>query len=200
MQDLVRAHSSVIVKGEPSRRYDLCFISGSWFDAQQWALRPVWTPGSVHHRRQPAIHVVLYSGLRLPFPHSEYNKPHWSQLAVRSAQMFAFCHTKLILSQLYPSFVSQKALESYCFLLFACVCMVGCLYTFFVLPETKDKTLVEISNEFKAITLCGKSSEKKRVETKFWDTDCSVCVCLLGSITTAYPRGEMKTERKPDYT
>lgn len=54
----------------------------------------------------------------------------------------------------------------YCFLLFACVGMVGCLYTFFVLPETKDKTLVEISNEFKAITICGKSPEKKEVETK----------------------------------
>uniref|UniRef100_A0A3B4VI97 Solute carrier family 2, facilitated glucose transporter member 5 n=1 Tax=Seriola dumerili TaxID=41447 RepID=A0A3B4VI97_SERDU len=53
------------------------------------------------------------------------------------------------------------------FVLFACVCLLACLYTFFILPETKGKTLLDISEEFKAITLCGKSfSEKERVETK----------------------------------
>ncbi|XP_070705634.1 solute carrier family 2 member 9, like 1 [Pempheris klunzingeri] len=60
-----------------------------------------------------------------------------------------------------------NALDSYCFLLFACMCMLGFLYTFFLLPETKGKTLVEISEEFKAISVCGKSFlEEKRVETK----------------------------------
>lgn len=73
---------------------------------------------------------------------------------------------QVLLSHLYPSSLSQKALKSYCFLLFACVCMVGCLYTFFILPETKEKTLLEISNEFKAITICGKSPETKGAETK----------------------------------
>lgn len=107
---------------------------------------------------------LLFSTVGLVFPFLIVSTLNPTDL--RSAQMFEFGHAKLILSQLYPS-VSQKALESYCFLLFACVCMVGCLYTFFVLPETKDKTLVEISNEFKAITLCGKFSEKKRMETKF---------------------------------
>lgn len=66
---------------------------------------------------------------------------------------------------LFP--LSQNALSSYCFVLFACMCLLGCLYTFFVLPETKGKTLLEISEEFKAIKVCGKSFLKKRkVETK----------------------------------
>ncbi|XP_076596807.1 solute carrier family 2 member 9, like 1 [Chaetodon auriga] len=61
-----------------------------------------------------------------------------------------------------------NALDSYSFVLFACVCLLGCLYTFFVLPETKGKTLLEISKEFEAITICGKSfSEEERMETKF---------------------------------
>lgn len=61
----------------------------------------------------------------------------------------------------------QNALNSYCFLLFAFVSLLGCLYTFFLLPETKGKTLLEICEEFKAITVCGKSfTEEKREETK----------------------------------
>ncbi|XP_029906659.1 solute carrier family 2 member 9, like 1 isoform X1 [Myripristis murdjan] len=60
-----------------------------------------------------------------------------------------------------------EALESYCFVLFASVSLLGFLFTFFILPETKGKTLVEISEEFKAITVCGKSfSEDEPVETK----------------------------------
>ncbi|XP_071350999.1 solute carrier family 2 member 9, like 1 [Trachinotus anak] len=70
-----------------------------------------------------------------------------------------------ILGLVFPFLIN--ALSSYCFVLFACVCLLGCLYTFFILPETKGKTLLDISEEFKAITLCGKSFlEKKRAETK----------------------------------
>ncbi|KAF7658915.1 hypothetical protein LDENG_00006130 [Lucifuga dentata] len=59
------------------------------------------------------------------------------------------------------------ALSSYCFVLFACICLMGSIYTFTVLPETKGKTLLEISEEFKAITVCGKScSREKIIETK----------------------------------
>ncbi|XP_054883180.1 solute carrier family 2 member 9, like 1 [Poeciliopsis prolifica] len=59
------------------------------------------------------------------------------------------------------------AFDSYCFTLFAVVSLLGSFYTFFLLPETKGKTLVDISEEFKAITVCGKSFlESERVETK----------------------------------
>lgn len=81
--------------------------------------------------------------------------------------MFEFQHAKLLLIRGSVSSVSQKALDSYCFLLFTGICAVGCLYTFFILPETKGKTMVEISNEFKAITICGKSPEQGGAETKF---------------------------------
>ncbi|XP_051933143.1 solute carrier family 2 member 9, like 1 isoform X1 [Hippocampus zosterae] len=59
------------------------------------------------------------------------------------------------------------ALDSYCFVIFACMSLLGCVYVFFFLPETKGKTLLEISDQFKAITVCGKSSPKEsRLETK----------------------------------
>lgn len=81
---------------------------------------------------------------------------------------------------------SQNALNSYCFVLFACMCLLGCLYTFFLLPETKGKTLLEIAEEFKAITICGKSFlGEKIVETKLWGspdtvaTDCSVLFLVI---------------------
>ncbi|XP_062267435.1 solute carrier family 2 member 9, like 1 [Platichthys flesus] len=60
-----------------------------------------------------------------------------------------------------------ETLHSYCFVLFACICLLGCLFIFFVLPETKGKTLLEISEEFEAITVCGKSFVgKKSKETR----------------------------------
>ncbi|XP_028262591.1 solute carrier family 2 member 9, like 1 [Parambassis ranga] len=70
-----------------------------------------------------------------------------------------------LLGLVFPFLIA--ALSSYCFILFACMSLLGCLYTFFLLPETKGKTMLEISEVFKAITVCGKSFlEEKRVETK----------------------------------
>lgn len=63
---------------------------------------------------------------------------------------------------------SQNALDAYCFVLFACVCLLGCLYTFFILPETKGKTLLEISEDFKNITVCQKFVPEEITETKLW--------------------------------
>ncbi|XP_019942139.1 solute carrier family 2 member 9, like 1 [Paralichthys olivaceus] len=73
--------------------------------------------------------------------------------------------TFAVMGLVFPFII--EALSSYCFVLFACMCLLGCLYTFFILPETKGKTLLEISEEFKAITVCGKSfAGKKSVETR----------------------------------
>ncbi|TKS70942.1 Solute carrier family 2, facilitated glucose transporter member 5 [Collichthys lucidus] len=70
-----------------------------------------------------------------------------------------------IMGLVFPFLIT--ALNSYCFVLFACMCLLGFLFTFFILPETKGKTLLEISEEFKALTVCGKSSlEKKNIQTK----------------------------------
>uniref|UniRef100_A0A8C6WY80 Solute carrier family 2, facilitated glucose transporter member 5 n=1 Tax=Neogobius melanostomus TaxID=47308 RepID=A0A8C6WY80_9GOBI len=54
------------------------------------------------------------------------------------------------------------ALSSYCYVLFACSCLVGCLYTFFILPETKGKTVLEISEEFGAMSVCGMAAAKNK--------------------------------------
>ncbi|XP_031704948.1 solute carrier family 2 member 9, like 1 [Anarrhichthys ocellatus] len=70
-----------------------------------------------------------------------------------------------VLGLVFPFLID--ALDSYCFVLFTCVSLLACLYTFFLLPETKGKTMMEISKEFRAITIYGKSFvEEKRVETK----------------------------------
>ncbi|XP_017285447.1 solute carrier family 2 member 9, like 1 [Kryptolebias marmoratus] len=95
-----------------------------------------------------------------------------SELFIQSDRLAAFVLMGLqrwfmeaVLGLIFPFLIN--ALDSYCFMLFSCVCLLGSLYTFFVLPETKGKTLLEISEEFKAITVCGKSfSEEKRAETR----------------------------------
>ncbi|XP_053422657.1 solute carrier family 2, facilitated glucose transporter member 9 isoform X2 [Nycticebus coucang] len=42
----------------------------------------------------------------------------------------------------------QKSLDTYCFLVFATICITGAIYLYFVLPETKNKTHAEISQAF----------------------------------------------------
>ncbi|XP_010640143.1 solute carrier family 2, facilitated glucose transporter member 9 isoform X11 [Fukomys damarensis] len=42
----------------------------------------------------------------------------------------------------------QKSLDTYCFLVFAAICIAGAVYLYFVLPETKNRTHAEISQAF----------------------------------------------------
>uniref|UniRef100_F6QAX0 Solute carrier family 2, facilitated glucose transporter member 5 n=1 Tax=Equus caballus TaxID=9796 RepID=F6QAX0_HORSE len=42
----------------------------------------------------------------------------------------------------------QKSLDTYCFLVFAAICLTGAVYFYFVLPETKNRTYAEISQAF----------------------------------------------------
>ncbi|XP_073093941.1 solute carrier family 2, facilitated glucose transporter member 9 isoform X2 [Manis javanica] len=42
----------------------------------------------------------------------------------------------------------QRSLETYCFLVFAAICLAGAIYFYFVLPETKNRTYAEISMAF----------------------------------------------------
>ncbi|XP_067087633.1 solute carrier family 2 member 9, like 1 [Osmerus mordax] len=58
-------------------------------------------------------------------------------------------------------------LESFCFLLFSCMCLLAGFYVFFILPETKGRTLLEINEEFQNIHLCGKPPcDDKAIETR----------------------------------
>ncbi|XP_056591051.1 solute carrier family 2, facilitated glucose transporter member 9-like isoform X1 [Triplophysa dalaica] len=59
----------------------------------------------------------------------------------------------------------NAALKSLSFVLFSCVCLIAALFVFFILPETKGKTPLEISQEFKNIRVCG-SSEDEVLEIK----------------------------------
>ncbi|XP_023443157.2 solute carrier family 2, facilitated glucose transporter member 9 isoform X2 [Dasypus novemcinctus] len=42
----------------------------------------------------------------------------------------------------------QNGLDTYCFLVFAAICITGAVYFYFVLPETKNRTHAEISQAF----------------------------------------------------
>ncbi|KFO25759.1 Solute carrier family 2, facilitated glucose transporter member 9 [Fukomys damarensis] len=42
----------------------------------------------------------------------------------------------------------EKSLDTYCFLVFAAICIAGAVYLYFVLPETKNRTHAEISQAF----------------------------------------------------
>lgn len=43
---------------------------------------------------------------------------------------------------------SQNGLKQYCFLVFLVICCLVATYIFFVVPETKNKTFLEIQSEF----------------------------------------------------
>uniref|UniRef100_A0A8C1ED39 Solute carrier family 2, facilitated glucose transporter member 5 n=1 Tax=Cyprinus carpio carpio TaxID=630221 RepID=A0A8C1ED39_CYPCA len=58
---------------------------------------------------------------------------------------------------IFPFLIAS--LKSLCFVLFSCICLIAALYVFFILPETKGKTLLEISQEFENIRACGSSTE-----------------------------------------
>ncbi|XP_053508345.1 solute carrier family 2, facilitated glucose transporter member 9-like, partial [Ictalurus furcatus] len=60
----------------------------------------------------------------------------------------------------------QGALMSFSFLIFACVGLAASLYIFFLLPETKGKTPLEIVDDFRKIRVCGSPTEDKYMETK----------------------------------
>lgn len=44
----------------------------------------------------------------------------------------------------------QDAMGPYCYLIFSVICLGVAVYTFFVIPETKNKTFMEISQMFAA--------------------------------------------------
>ncbi|XP_063779174.1 solute carrier family 2, facilitated glucose transporter member 9 isoform X2 [Pseudophryne corroboree] len=50
---------------------------------------------------------------------------------------------------LFP--IIQNGLDNYCFLVFAAICLVGAVYLYFILPETKNKSFIEIDQAFAKI-------------------------------------------------
>nr|XP_006128243.1 solute carrier family 2, facilitated glucose transporter member 9 isoform X1 [Pelodiscus sinensis] len=60
----------------------------------------------------------------------------------------------------------QNGLKTFCFLVFAVICLAGATYLFLVLPETKNKTINEISQAFAKRTLEGREMSQFSSETK----------------------------------
>lgn len=58
----------------------------------------------------------------------------------------------------------QNGLKQYCFLVFLVVCVMVAVYIFLIVPETKNKTFLEIHAEFQ-------SRGKRRIMNKVDGTD-----------------------------
>ncbi|XP_034546618.1 solute carrier family 2 member 9, like 1, partial [Notolabrus celidotus] len=95
-----------------------------------------------------------------------------NEIFIQSDRLAAFVLTGIqrwllvaLIGLVFPFIVS--GLDSYCFVMFGCFALMGSAFTFFFLPETKGKTLLEISKEFRSINVCGKSiSEDIVMDTK----------------------------------
>lgn len=61
-----------------------------------------------------------------------------------------------------PPFFLQRGLGPYSFILFAIICLVTLVYIWLVVPETKNKTFLEISQMF---------AKRNKVEIKLADVD-----------------------------
>ncbi|KAL7849901.1 hypothetical protein SRHO_G00192500, partial [Serrasalmus rhombeus] len=55
----------------------------------------------------------------------------------------------------------QNALQTYAFMVFVVVCILGAIYLLIVLPETKNKTFVEISQSFSKINKISQMPDKE---------------------------------------
>ncbi|KAA0707775.1 Solute carrier family 2, facilitated glucose transporter member 9 [Triplophysa tibetana] len=96
--------------------------------------------------------------------------PITSEIFIQSYRPAAFMFTGIlgwlgvaIFGFMFPFLIA--AMKSLSFVLFSCFCLIAALFVFFVLPETKGKTPLEISQEFKNIRVCG-SSEDEVLEIK----------------------------------
>ncbi|XP_072522318.1 solute carrier family 2, facilitated glucose transporter member 9-like [Salminus brasiliensis] len=69
-----------------------------------------------------------------------------------------------VLGFIFPFLLA--ALKSFSFMFFSCVCLAISLYLYFLLPETKGKTPLEISEDFKNIQLCAPSNVDVCLETR----------------------------------
>ncbi|XP_031413890.1 LOW QUALITY PROTEIN: solute carrier family 2, facilitated glucose transporter member 9 [Clupea harengus] len=58
----------------------------------------------------------------------------------------------------------QEALQTYAFLIFMVFCLIGAIYLFFILPETKNKTFVEISQSFAKLNKVSNAKPNQEME------------------------------------
>ncbi|XP_076848553.1 solute carrier family 2, facilitated glucose transporter member 11-like isoform X1 [Brachyhypopomus gauderio] len=65
---------------------------------------------------------------------------------------------------IFPFLLAE--LKSLTFLLFSCVCLAASVFFFFILPETKGKTPLEISEDFRNIRVCGSPNKDICLESK----------------------------------
>ncbi|MBN3308769.1 GTR11 protein, partial [Amia calva] len=64
-----------------------------------------------------------------------------------------------VLGLVFPFLIDS--IKHFSFLIFSAVCLVGSLFVYFIVPETKGKTILEISKEFNNIRACGHCCAKE---------------------------------------
>ena len=57
----------------------------------------------------------------------------------------------LHINLVFSPFSFQSGLKQYCFLVFLVICVMVATYIFLVVPETKNKTFLEIHAEFQSM-------------------------------------------------
>lgn len=117
-------------------------------------------------------HVVLCS-----FLFSLYEKRPKQLTFGQDKQIKKIKHT----SHVFPllTLVLQKGLGPYSFLIFSVICLVTLIYTWLVLPETKNNTFLEISQMF---------AKRNKVEIKLGDenspTNATGCLKEVEMVST----------------
>lgn len=110
-----------------------CCSGGSLPDHGR-ALQAVPPAGRLHRGRIPQLAVQLHRGLRLPLPAGR--QPGCGRASLLHPNLLTLLSTR------------QMSAGSYCYLVFASICLSVAVYVYVVIPETKNKTFMEISRMF----------------------------------------------------
>ena len=138
-------------------------VSEHYSDAVHWCQgQELW--GEVHHM----AYVVPCS-----FLFSLYEKRPKQLTFGQDKQRKKIKH----ISHVFPllTLVRQKELGPYSFLIFSVICLATLIYTWLVLPETKNHTFLEISQMF---------AERNKVEIKLGDENSPTCLKEVEMVST----------------
>jgi len=81
----------------------------------------------------------------------------------RNKKLFIFQNPLLYLKRVAIKFYFQNGLKQYCFLVFLLECSLVAAFIFIVIPETKNKSFLEIKKEFNKLNF-GRNTKKKETE------------------------------------
>ncbi|XP_076848643.1 solute carrier family 2, facilitated glucose transporter member 9-like isoform X2 [Brachyhypopomus gauderio] len=112
------------------------------------------------------LFIIFYgggpAGVAPPLSHEMFVQSYRSAAFVLSG--FIIWANSSIFGFIFPFLLAE--LKSLTFLLFSFVCLAASVFFFFILPETKGKTPLEISEDFRNIRVCGSPNKDICLESK----------------------------------